>query len=124
MPVADFQLSTTSGCAPLSVSIINTSLNAAQYEWNFGNGGASIAAQPSIIYSAKGVYDVRLIVKDTLGNSDTLLISRAITVNEIPIADFDQTINRACLNQNQINFTKSIYCGVKLHLGFWRRKLF
>ncbi|MFT6948401.1 MAG: PKD repeat protein, partial [Vicingaceae bacterium] len=67
LPVADFQLSTTSGCAPLSVSIINTSLNAAQYEWNFGNGGASIAAQPSIVYSSKGVYDVRLIVKDTLG---------------------------------------------------------
>jgi PKD repeat protein len=30
LPVADFQLSATNGCAPLSVSIINSSLNAAQ----------------------------------------------------------------------------------------------
>ncbi len=118
LPVADFQLSATNGCAPLSVSIINSSLNAAQYEWNFGNGGSSIAAQPSIVYSSKGVYDVSLIVKDTLGNSDTLLIINAITVNEIPIADFDQTINRACLNQNQINFTNQSTAGLNYTWDF------
>jgi gliding motility-associated-like protein len=37
-PVASFTLSTNSGCSPLSVTITNTSQNATNYAWNFGNG--------------------------------------------------------------------------------------
>ena len=118
LPVADFQLSITSGCSPLSVLITNTSLNAAQYEWDFGNGGTSIAAQPSIIYSSKGIYDVSLIVKDTLGNLDTLLLINAITVNEIPIADFSRTVKSVCLNQNLVSFTNQSTVGLSYTWDF------
>ena len=118
LPVADFQLSTNSGCTPLSILITNTSLNAAQYEWDFGNGATSIAAQPFIIYSSKGVYDVSLIVKDTLGNSDTLILINAITVNEIPIANFSRTVKSVCLNQNLINFTNQSTMGLSYTWDF------
>lgn len=40
-PVADFSASATSGCNPLTVTYTNTSQDATNYEWNFGNGNTS-----------------------------------------------------------------------------------
>jgi gliding motility-associated-like protein len=37
-PVAAFSASSTSGCNPLTVTFTNTSQNATNYEWYFGNG--------------------------------------------------------------------------------------
>lgn len=104
-PAASFQLSVNSGCVPLTVSITNASLNATQYEWDFGNGSTSFVAQPSIIYSSAGVFTISLIAKDASGNSDTLTLQNAIQVNDIPLADFSYTADRVCLDQNQISFS-------------------
>ncbi|MEQ8623621.1 MAG: PKD domain-containing protein [Vicingaceae bacterium] len=102
-PVANFQLSADKGCAPFTVSVTNTSSNANQYSWGFGNGNSSSLVQPSIVFASKGVFDVRLIAKDTAGNADTLV--KTVLVNEIPTADFSYVVKSMCLNQNQISFT-------------------
>ena len=39
-PIADFTLSTSSGCDPLNVTFTNSSQNATTYYWDFGNGNS------------------------------------------------------------------------------------
>lgn len=40
-PIADFSLSSVSGCNPLTVIFTNNSQNATNYEWYFGNGNSA-----------------------------------------------------------------------------------
>ena len=46
--------------------------NKLTYFWEFGDGLSSTVKDPSHIYTASGVYDVTLIIKDSTGCSDTL----------------------------------------------------
>jgi gliding motility-associated-like protein len=57
-PIADFTSSLASGCIPLSVTLTNTSQNATNYSWNFGNGNTlTVANQNPInqVYNASSV---------------------------------------------------------------------
>lgn len=47
-------------CPPLTVNFTNTSTNASNYTWIFGNGNASSLASPSTIYTLPGIYIVKL----------------------------------------------------------------
>lgn len=85
-PLADFTLSTLSGCEPLVVSVSDNSLFANQYSWTAP--GASIsnaaAAEPSIVYNNTGIFTgVQLIITDVNGCRDTLLNTDSIYVNGI-----------------------------------------
>lgn len=115
-PKASFQLSVNAGCAPLMVTITNTSKNATQFSWDFGNGQSSTVSQPSIIYTSQGKYDISLIAMDALGNSDTLKVTKAVTVNSIPNANFTFTTNSACLKNNQVSFINTSIGG---HFYTW-----
>lgn len=59
LPTASF-LGQGEGCAPLSVSFTNASLQALSYQWSFGDGGTSTADNPTYIYNVPGVYSVTL----------------------------------------------------------------
>ena len=59
--VANFTFSTSnSGKAPCVVTFTNTSLNAAGYLWDFGNGQTSTEANPTATYNTPGFYTVKL----------------------------------------------------------------
>jgi gliding motility-associated-like protein len=61
-PVAAFTSTDTNKCAGQTVNFINNSTGTAlTYNWSFGDGGTSTAANPSHIYTAPGNYTVRLI---------------------------------------------------------------
>ena len=117
-PVAGFQLSTNSGCIPFSISVTNTSLNSTQYEWNFGNGVTSTATQPAVMYSTSGIFDITLVAKDGLGNSDTLTLTNAVTANSLPTANFNFNVINACLNQNLITFSNLSTSGLNYTWDF------
>ncbi len=53
------------------VSFINTSLNATNYYWAFGNGQSSTDSFPTYIYSSDGSYTVILISYNAFGCPDT-----------------------------------------------------
>lgn len=57
---ASFNTSTTNGCAPLNVNFTNTTSGAAFYNWDFGDGNGSTAANPSHSYTQTGYYQVEL----------------------------------------------------------------
>lgn len=68
--VAQFSASKDEVLVDETVTFMNTSLNATQYRWDFGDGGASTDLSPEYAFSDDGDYEVSLIA---LGedNSDT-----------------------------------------------------
>ncbi len=55
-----------------------------QYTWHFGDGSTSNEARPQHLYNDPGIYEVRLMVENIFGRSET---SRTVTVGLPPSAD-------------------------------------
>ncbi|MDP2386059.1 MAG: gliding motility-associated C-terminal domain-containing protein [Bacteroidota bacterium] len=58
--VAGFTQDVTSGFSPLAVNFTNQSTGALTYAWNFGDGNASTATDPSNVFTGNGTYTVTL----------------------------------------------------------------
>ncbi|WP_321506807.1 DUF3821 domain-containing protein [uncultured Methanoregula sp.] len=81
-PVADFQVNTTSGKAPLTVRFNDTSTGSPiSWNWSFGDGSFSILQNPAHTYAIPGTYSVNLSATNAAGEGN---LSRAglITVVE------------------------------------------
>lgn len=80
-PMACFDASPTTISAGQSVNFTSTcSMDAHHYEWNFGDGGTSMDANPSHAYNTAGSYTVKL--KTMSKNSKKMdETSKTITVN-------------------------------------------
>lgn len=55
---------TASGCVPLTVNFSNSSVNATQYFWDFGDGNTSSAFEPTYTFTDTGTFNVMLIASD------------------------------------------------------------
>ncbi len=88
-PLLAFTTSTPSNCAGALVSFNNlsTTTNGAinSWNWNFGNGITSAAANPSSIYYNAGNYAISLIATTSHGCTDTVI--QSIVMNPLPIVD-------------------------------------
>ena len=84
-PVANFDL-IPSGCAPLDITINNTSLNTdtpgTTYRWEFGDGSISTAKNPTYTYFDPGTFRVELTVTGPGGTSVKSQVSRCISIAE------------------------------------------
>ncbi|MBT4775100.1 MAG: PKD domain-containing protein, partial [Crocinitomicaceae bacterium] len=103
-PVSAFSAIDTEGCAPFSVTFINSSVGATSYYWEFGDGTSSINSNPTVTYLTQGLFTVTLIVTDSAGDQDTLVINDFIHVVDDPISDFSAIQLGNCENDNVINF--------------------
>ena len=96
-PVVKFSADKTSFCKlPATVNFSDNTSDAVNWEWNFGDGGVSNAKSPQHIYSNTGTYDVRLIVTDRYGCSDTLVKAGFISIN-YPIAAIANLETGGCI---------------------------
>jgi gliding motility-associated-like protein len=87
---AGFGFNAPNNCRPPTpVSFTNSSTGTGilSYQWDFGDGNGSTAANPVHIYSSPGTYTVRLIVRNNRGCVDTLTRPQAITIGTVD-ADF------------------------------------
>lgn len=73
-PQANFAQSTIVSCAPTVVNFTNLSQGAQSWNWDFGNGNHSVLNNPVHIYNQPGNYDITLVVIDTAGCTDTLVM--------------------------------------------------
>lgn len=95
------------------VVFTNTSENAVEYDWDFGNGETSKQKEPgTIAYSKPGDYDIELVIDPSnIDCADTF--STTITVRELPVADFDfkpEVCNSVIQFENKSsNFTTSLW---------------
>ena len=94
---ADFSVSSTSGCSPLTVSFKDLSSgNPTEWVWDFGNGITSTLQNPSVTYINGGNYTVRLIVKN-LSSANYIEKDNYITVNATPAVEFSLNKDSGCL---------------------------
>ncbi|HEX2970336.1 MAG TPA: PKD domain-containing protein, partial [Bacteroidales bacterium] len=101
-PVAMFD-SIPSGCEPLEIAIRNTSQNTdlpgTTYEWNFGDGGTSVAKNPTYTYYDPGVYRIELTIS---GPGGTSYKSRVVKVYATPVASFEVTPDHVFVNDEKV----------------------
>jgi len=84
--VADFSVTPTAGCAPLTVNFSDSSTgNVLLWSWDFGDGDTGTIQNPTHTYTNPGTYTVSLIVSDTYGSytrsrADYLMVECCSTV--------------------------------------------
>lgn len=76
--------STTQFSIDQTVTDVNTIVS---WNWDFGDGATSVQMEPSHLFNVPGSYDVTLRVVDIDNYSST--ISHTITINPLPIVNFD-----------------------------------
>jgi len=62
-----------------------------EWFWDFGDGGTSTLQNPAYIFSTPGIHDVKLVVTDNAGCTDST--NHDILVNLLPVADFIYTLS-------------------------------
>lgn len=86
-PAASFTVDKQTCTAPCQVSFTNSSQNAKEYRWEFGDGQTSTEANPRYTYTVAGNYTVKLIAKGdggTVGSSKTISVTgREITGQKV-----------------------------------------
>jgi PKD repeat protein len=85
--VASFKMSSNAACGPTLVEFTNTSENAVNYTWDFGDGVISNQRNPVYLYERPGVYFVELRANDVFGNIS--LAIDTITIKAKPKAQFE-----------------------------------
>ena len=82
-PVSSFTASPTSGAAPLTVQLTDTSTNSpTSWAWDFGNGSTSTVQNPSVTYDAAGSYTITLRASNDAGTGAAA--TRTIDVSPVP----------------------------------------
>ena len=79
LPTADFNANPMSGYASLTVQFTDSSQNATEWNWDFGDGATSNDPNPSHIYSSEGTYNVNLVASNANGTAQKMV---TITVLE------------------------------------------
>ncbi len=96
-PIPAFQLDTNYiFCPPYELSPINTSQNASNFEWNFGDGSGFVTMDTSFhLITDPGVYDITLVAGHVDGCVDTLVRNGALTIGG-PTGNIEFTIEPTC----------------------------
>ncbi len=110
-PVVNFQLSDTSGCAPLSTTL--TSLSTAGtgfisgFFWDFGDGNTlhTTSNTTNYVYNFPGTYSVNLTVTNSFGCFSTLLKTNAVTVLAPVVPAFSTDSTSICSLNDPVQFT-------------------
>jgi uncharacterized repeat protein (TIGR01451 family) len=107
-PVAAFNATPTSGCAPLAVNFTDQSTGSpTTWTWNFTGGNPSSAnttGPHAVTYNTPGTYDVTLTVSNTCGSNTTTQTSYITVGSGAPVAAFNATPTSGCAPLT-VNFT-------------------
>jgi PKD repeat protein len=76
-PVAAFQNTTFSNCAPADFQFSNNSIGAVSWEWSFSDGQTSQLQDPLMTFTTAGYFDAQLIAYDQNGCADTSFVANA-----------------------------------------------
>jgi hypothetical protein len=97
----------------LEVTFTNTSSNAINYSWNFGDGNFSTAINPTHTYASSGTYTVELVVsKCGVLTADTLI--QNITINPIGINNIINNLSSVSIYPNPANNFITLQASTKL----------
>lgn len=95
-PAADFIANPVSGCSPVVVQFTDQSTgNPTQWRWELGNGVTSFLQNPSTSYFNPGIYNVKLVVRNSNG-ADSVVKDQFITVYGKPVVNFNASDLSGC----------------------------
>lgn len=100
-PHANFTVTPTTTCMRDAVHFTNTSTNATNYIWQFGDGGASSDINPIYQFTLPGLWSVMLIASNN-GCNDTLFVPQMITV--LAPKSRPEVITIACDSPTKVTF--------------------
>ena len=104
----DFNVSETGVC--LGEPVIFQDISDPQpifWQWNFGDGQASIAQNPPHTYQAAGTYSVSLTAFYQGSCNDIVVYNDLITVLESPVPSFTSTNTESCQTPFTVDFTNT-----------------
>ncbi|MBL7923489.1 MAG: PKD domain-containing protein [Bacteroidia bacterium] len=81
-----FGISTLSGCQGQGIQFTDSSINANQWSWDFGDGAIDSVQHPNHAYPDTGNYTVTLITRDTLGCTSSYIYPLSISIHPVPSA--------------------------------------
>lgn len=87
LPTASF-IGSGEGCAPFTVPFINTSLLGVGFQWQFGDGGTSIATEPVYTYNTPGTYTITLTAFGPGGGTNMAIKVDSVIVHPRALAYF------------------------------------
>lgn len=70
-PVASFNAIPTTALGSIPIVFTDSSMNAATWTWDFGDGTGAIISSPEHIYNTEGTYQVMLVIQTAEGCYDT-----------------------------------------------------
>ena len=110
-PISEISInSPVTGCMPLMVDfkdISFTNNSIVNWQWDFGDGGASNLQHPIYDYSNDGNFSVSLLVTDINGCQSLSTQLNLIEAYELPVADFIADIPFSCNPTEFITFTNN-----------------
>ncbi len=96
-PQVGFQLQPVVTCPGAPVTFISTSTGSGlAYQWDLGDGGSSIQANPSHAYADTGSFDVALTITDAYGCVKTVQQPNAVLVSRLEAAFVADTTQAPC----------------------------
>jgi gliding motility-associated-like protein len=104
LPLASFSVNNTSGCVPVTVSLLADTIGQnATYAWTSTGAGSQIGANPQMTFVNGGCYDVTLIA--TLnGCSNSTTSASLICVQNYPVANFYTSPGSFSQNNQTLSF--------------------
>ncbi|MEP7197752.1 MAG: PKD domain-containing protein [Saprospiraceae bacterium] len=109
-PTADFTSDTIAGCAPTTIKFFDqSSSNVINWTWSFPGGTptGSFVKNPLVKYTRPGTYKVKLVVS-SLKNNAQIEKDKYITIDSLPLAQFDPIINFSMVQFNNTSlFSKT-----------------
>jgi gliding motility-associated-like protein len=119
LPTVSFINLPDSGCNPLTITpqtLINAVDGIASYQWNFGDGFTTIAANPSHTYTTAGTYAISLIITTNGGCRDS--ITSFVKIGTKPIVQFNANPTMTCAFL-PVNFN-DLTTGVTPNFWYWQ----
>jgi gliding motility-associated-like protein len=89
-PTVEFSTDVTSGCAPLTVSFTNNSVNGETCLWGMGNDLNTVEGCGTVSYTfmSGGCYDISLTVTSNNGCESNIIYPELVCVKDQPVASF------------------------------------
>ena len=94
---ADFSASTITGCPPLVVNFQDLSTgNPTSWKWDLGNGTQSVVANPVGTYFDPGTYTIKLTIRNSANDADSIIRTQYIVVHALPVPAFTASDTAGC----------------------------
>jgi PKD repeat protein len=101
------------GCAPLEIDFLNLSDGAANYAWDFGDGGQSAATHANHVFTTDpgedATYTVSMVATSVYGCTDTAHVQ--VHVYAAPVADFVTSSTQLTFPNTDVTVTNTSTAG-------------